>query len=211
MRTRVYRAFTVAVVFQLSLCIAQADDLLNFKNGKTVRCKVLSYKEGKLTVRESNGKESTGTISVLSEITFDIPPLPASPDQEQERISMEKLNTFPEEYVGKRLVFAGCKLEQELHKTEFADLYALSVSSKGGAYISRIVKISGITFVVRKALAKRISDDIRGRYTWRNCTLVCTVEKRGRYFLAIVDRIDILNAGGSVSKVYKAQEGNANQ
>ena len=212
MRNRVYRAFTVAVLFQLSLCIVQADDLLTFKNGKEMRCKVLSYKGGKLTVRDSNGKETTGTISVLSEIAFDIPPLPASPNQEQERISMEKLNTFPEEYVGKRLVFAGCELHQELHKTEFADLYGLSVESKGGEYISGIVLgTDTITFVVRKVLAKEISDDIEGGYVWPNCTLVCTVEKRGRYFLAIVDRIDIYNAGGRFGKVYKAQEGNANQ
>jgi len=191
-------------IFTLTTCLALADDLVVFANGKSLRCQIVSYKKGRLTIN-AGGKEITGLLLYkVSEIRFDVPPPPLTDKDENRKVSIEKLNAFPEEYTGASLIFSGCEIKQALEKTQLDGIYAIGVTSKGGEIIlPTISKVSGITFVVRKALAKKLSNDIEGGYSWSICALSCTVEKRNECFLAIVDRIDIYTKGGNLVKSYK--------
>jgi hypothetical protein len=190
-------------IFTLTTCLALADDLVVFTNGKYIRCQIVSYKKGKLTIN-AGGKQITGLmLSKVSEIRFDVPPPPLAVKGKNKRVSIEKLNAFPEEYTGASLIFSGCEIGQELEKTQLDGIYAIYVISKGGKIILPAISRTGITFVVRKALAKKLSNDIQGGYDWPICALSCTVEKRNEYFLAIVDRIDIYTKGGNLAKSYK--------
>lgn len=201
----------LAALLAVSAGSIRADDLLTLKNGKEMRCKVRAYSNGTLTIVGQDGKEVSGKLAAIAEIAFDVPPLPIKPSATQKAVSIEKLNTFPEEYVNTRAVFTGCEVDQELEKTRFPDLYAIPITSKGGEYIVPSPKRDGITFVVRKGMAKRMSEDIQGGFNWPNCTLSCTIEKRENYHLAVVDRIDIYNRGGQVGKTYVEPDQNANE
>jgi hypothetical protein len=119
-------------------------------------------------------------------------------------VSIENVFTFPEKYVQKKLVFSGCKVNQDIWKADsvLKGGYSIGITSRGGKYVSPIVKRDGITFILLDSLAEEMAGDIQGGYDWFDCDVYCTVLFLSGFHVAVIARIDIRNMGGKIAKRY---------
>ncbi|MBE0537238.1 MAG: hypothetical protein IH624_16365 [Phycisphaerae bacterium] len=120
--------------------------------------------------------------------------------------SMEKVDLFPHRYVETKLVFTGCKVNQELNTCNASNkvgLFMIPVTSKGGKYMGSYPSDDGITFAVQEKMAENLSNDIQGGYAWPNCTISCVIVNIGDNYYAVIDGIDIYNLGGTVGRKYR--------
>lgn len=118
--------------------------------------------------------------------------------------SIEKVAAFPEKYVGCKLVFFRCRINQELNKADSIchGCYSIPITSNGGKYVSPMVKQDGITFILLNTLAEKLAGDIKGGYEWPNCDVSCVILARGGIHIAVIYHIDVRNMGGKIVKTY---------
>ncbi len=65
------RIVSIIAIFTLvSWDTSNADDIITFKDGGSIRGKVISYKDGKLTIRGENGEIANGAMDTIQEIQF---------------------------------------------------------------------------------------------------------------------------------------------
>ena len=120
-------------------------------------------------------------------------------------VTIEKVNLFPDKYVGQNLVFSKCEVDANLKPSRNPDYFLLSVT-KDGFYVGVSPSDHRITFAVHRTMAEKMADDLKGNYEWPNCTLHCTIQKLDIGFLAIVTRLDVYNRGGKIAKTYAHEE-----
>lgn len=118
--------------------------------------------------------------------------------------SIEKVFTFPEKYIKQRLMFSPCKVYQSIEKADSVckGCYSIGIESKGGKYVSPVVKRDGITFILLDSLAEEMAGDIEGGYTWPYCDVYCVVLARAGVHIAVITRIDVRNMAGKIVKTY---------
>lgn len=179
--------------------------LMTAWNGVVVKGVVMGYNNETFTYMDENNDEKTAPLRAVRNIQFNVEKIqekPLVPTGE----TIEKLYLFPEEYVGKKLVFSNCKVDKDLRKEE--GMYALCVTSPGGKYVSPVIVYDGICFVVEPNFAKILGEEAQGGYEWINVTISCKIEAVSSYpknrYIAVVDRMDIYNKGGDLSVVFKS-------
>jgi hypothetical protein len=122
--------------------------------------------------------------------------------------SIEKVFTFPENYVGRKLVFPNCQVHHDIEKAGSVcnGCYSIGITSMGGKYVSPIVKQDGITFVILKNLAEQLANDIQGGFVWPYCNVSCVVLAKKGIHIALIYQIDVHNMGGRITKTYRDKE-----
>ena len=207
MRTSLYRTLAVVTVI---VSIAQqrlfADDMIVMPNKKEIRCRIIEFSGGVFTFEDVSGKVARIGSSAIIRIRFDAPDAAPAAGVDAVGPSIEQVNAFPEKFVGRALIFQHCDISQKLERLRESDNFALSLTSKGGEYITPIVGRDRITFIVSKAVAEKMSVRIEGGYSWPDCTVKCTIQKMTLdsedVLVALVSRIDVYNRGGKVSTVF---------
>jgi len=116
-------------------------------------------------------------------------------------ITIEKVNLFPDKYIGQKFVFCKCEVHCNLEPFGNTDYFLLPVT-KDGFYVVTVPSDNRIVFAVRRAMAEKMADDLKGGYNWPNCTISCVITKMGDYYFAVVDRLDIYNRGGTIGTTY---------
>ena len=117
--------------------------------------------------------------------------------------TIEYLNTFPEKFVGRDLVFTNCRISHEVERVRGRNYFCLAVTSKGGEYIVPMVGGGDIAFVVSSKLAEKMAQHFSGGSSWPNCAIACTVEKKDLEgddaTVAVVNKLQVYNRGGQLS------------
>lgn len=132
--------------------------------------------------------------------------------QEDENVTIEQVNLFPDKYVGKTFVFTQTSINQDIFAAE--GVFAISVTSPRGKYIPGdpyFRRRDRIFFVIPESMAAAMSKEITGGRDWANCTIKCRIKKaiaKGRLnetvYLAIVEAIDVCTIlDGKVSKSFR--------
>jgi hypothetical protein len=119
-------------------------------------------------------------------------------------VTIEQMNLFPEKYVDHRFIFSHCEISQKLDKPSAPnEYYGLTVKSPGGQYVFSHSR--ELSFVVSKAIAEQMATKLEGGYVWTDCTIYGIVTKKpdGDQHIGVVDRIDIYNQGGNISRTFK--------
>jgi len=67
------RGLTAIAAFAVAIGVAAAsEDLVKFRSGNEVRCRVLQYKNGMLTCETGEGKKQQTRLTAVAEILFDV-------------------------------------------------------------------------------------------------------------------------------------------
>lgn len=207
MRTRVNT--NVFFLFILGFLLPQsirAEDVVYIKLGKPERCKVIEYNSGSpgyFQVLDSTGRYRSINIMNVEKIEFNVPP--ETKKTSAETATIEAVTTFPEKYLGQKMVFTGCVIGNKLERFKDGDYFLLCVTSKGGHYVVPSPSNDRIVFAIPKSMAEKMAPNLQGGYNWPNCTISCTVIKLDDNYLAILDRLDIYNHGGKIGSTYTAQ------
>jgi hypothetical protein len=192
-------------LFLLSV-IVFADDILIPKAGagKKEVCKITGLKNNILTYTDSKGQPRTINVYNVAEIKFDIPAEPLTVGKTA--VTIEELNTFPEKFVGQKLIFEHCQVDQVPNKGDIENLYHIFITSKGGQRCIYSPGKDHISFQVPQKIAEKMVKDGQGSYYWTDCTISCLIQKTNESYIAVIDQIDIYNRGGKIGTTYKADK-----
>jgi hypothetical protein len=186
----------------------RAEDLLVLQSKKEVRCTVKEFAGGFFTCEDESGKSFKIGPSALLKIKFDVPEQSSSTatNSVTKAPTIEQVNTFPEKFVGQTVSFQGCSIDQKLERVKGSTYFALSVTSKGGQYITPIIRSDGITFIVPQNIAETMAAKIAGGYSWTSCSIKCKIEKMNleatEATVALVSCIEVFTSGGKVGTTF---------